>query len=100
MTKLTGKARKFLRGEAHHLDPVAKIGKNGVTPAVIEAIDQNLKDHELIKVKFIDFKDSKDEICETIMEETKCEQVGLIGNIAIFFRQNEDPDERRIKLPS
>jgi RNA-binding protein len=28
-----------------------------------------------------------------------CEQVGMIGHIAIYYREQEDPEKRKIQLP-
>lgn len=99
MAKLSGSQRKYLRSQAHHLKPLVIIGRNGITEQVISAIDLVLKDHELIKIKFGDFKEDKKEISEEIAQTTKSETVGIIGNIAIFYRQQPDPEKRKIILP-
>lgn len=98
MEQLKGSARKYLRSEAHHLKPVVMVGRNGVSEQLIASVDAALKDHELIKVKFLDFKEEKKEISQEIASTTKSEVVGIIGNIAIFYRQNPQPEMRKIKL--
>lgn len=100
MEKLAGFQRKFLRGLAHNLNPVIMIGKNGLNAAVEESIDQALRDHELIKIKFVDFKDERGAIAEQIATRTACEEVGSIGHVAIFYRRNEDPKQRKIRVPA
>lgn len=95
--KLSGKERKHLRGVAHDLKPVVLIGQNGFTDGLAEAINIALDTHELIKVKFIDFKDEKREIIAMIEEKTVSECVGTIGNVAILFRANKKPEKRKIK---
>jgi RNA-binding protein len=99
MDRLKGSQRKYLRSQAHHLKPLVIIGTKGVTGQLIGSVDLALKDHELIKVKFGEFKESKKEISEEISTATKSELVGLIGNIAIFYRQHPDPEKRKIKIP-
>jgi RNA-binding protein len=99
MDKLKGSQKKYLRAQAHHLKPLVIIGAKGVTDQLIGSVDLVLKDHELIKVKFGEFKESKKEISEEIAKATKSELVGLIGNIAIFYRQNPAPEKRKIKIP-
>ncbi|MCE5210345.1 MAG: ribosome assembly RNA-binding protein YhbY [Deltaproteobacteria bacterium] len=99
MDKLKGSQKKYLRAQAHHLKPLVIIGAKGVTQTLIASVDLALKDHELIKVKFGEFKESKKEISEEIAQTTKSELVGLIGNIAIFYRQNPAPEKRKIIIP-
>lgn len=99
MDKLKGSQKKYLRAQAHHLKPLVIIGAKGVTEQLIGSVDLALKDHELIKVKFGEFKESKKEISEEIAQTTKSELVGLIGNIAIFYRQNPTPEKRKIIIP-
>jgi RNA-binding protein len=100
--KLEGFQRKYLRGLAHKTKPVVFIGQKGITEALNRSIDDALTAHELIKVKYIDFKEKekKTEIAG-IMEKTHdCEMVGMIGHTAIFFRQHPDEEKRKIAVPS
>ena len=99
MDKLKGSQKKYLRAQAHHLNPLVIIGTKGVTAYLIGSVDLALKDHELIKVKFGEFKEAKKEISEDIAKATKSEVVGIIGNIAILYRQQQDPGKRKIKMP-
>jgi RNA-binding protein len=99
MNKLKGSQKKYLRAQAHHLKHLVIIGAKGPTATLMKSVDLALKDHELIKVKFGEFKESKKEISEEIAQATKSELIGLIGNVAIFYRQNPDPEKRKIKIP-
>jgi len=99
MEQLKGTQRKYLRSKAHHLKPLVIIGRNGINKQVIGSVDLALKDHELIKVKFGEFKEAKKEISAEIAQATKSELIGIIGNIAIFYRQNPAPEKRKIKIP-
>jgi RNA-binding protein len=99
MEQLKGSQRKNLRSQAHHLKPLVIIGRNGINQQVIGSVDLALKDHELIKVKFGEFKDTKKEISAEIAQATKSELIGIIGNIAIFYRQHAEPEKRKIKIP-
>ena len=99
MKQLKGSQRKYLRSQAHHLKPLVIIGRNGTNKQVIGSVDLALKDHELIKVKFGEFKEAKKEMSAEIAQVTKGELVGIIGNIAIFYRQHPEPEKRKIKIP-
>ena len=99
MPILTASQRKFLRSEAHHLDAVVIIGKAGATDAIVGAIDGALEAHELIKVRFNDFKDQKVALLEDIQLRTRCERCGLVGHVAVLYRQHPESDKRKITLP-
>jgi RNA-binding protein len=97
--ELKGVHRKYLRGLAHGLKPMVLVGKSGVTPGLLVSVKQALNDHELIKIRFVDHKDSKDEIALRIAGGTECDLVGMIGNVAIFYRRHTDPSKRKIVMP-
>jgi RNA-binding protein len=98
MEKLKGSQRKYLRSLAHHLKPVVMVGRNGVSEKLMASVNVALNDHELIKVKFLEFKEDKKEISAEIEQSTKSEVVGIIGNIAIFYRQHPQTELRKIKI--
>ncbi|MGC9324995.1 MAG: ribosome assembly RNA-binding protein YhbY [Desulfomonilia bacterium] len=100
MSSLSGYQKKYLRGLAHALDPVVRIGKQGITETVIESVHEALDAQELIKVKFIDFKEERKDLSRRLEQLCSGELVGMIGNIAILYRQHSDPDRRRITLPT
>jgi len=83
------------------MKPLVLIGQSGLTPGVIAAVDEALETHELIKVKFNDFKEKaqKEEINGAIKAGTASEMVGMIGHLAIFYRMNPDPEKRKIMVP-
>jgi RNA-binding protein len=99
--KLEGYQKKYLKGLAHGIKPLAYVGQNGLSSSVSQAIDESLAAHELIKVKFVDFKEKaqKKEIAAAIEKETASELVGIIGHVAIFYREQQDPEKRRIEVP-
>jgi RNA-binding protein len=99
--KLKGYQKKYLKGIVHGMKPLVFVGQKGLSPMVTKAVDESLEKHELIKVKFIDFKEKnqKEEISGAIEKETASELVGMIGHVAIFYRQQKDPEKRKINVP-
>lgn len=96
---LTPKQRSFLRGKAHHLDPVVMIGKEGVSSSVLKAVDKALEDHELIKIK-IPAAD-QDEFLATVsevMDQTKAEPVQKIGHLLVIYRKAKKPGKVSMEL--
>ncbi len=96
---LTSPQRKFLRSLAHHLDPIVLVGKQGVTDHLVASVDQALTAHELIKVRFNGHKDEKRALAEEIRERTGSEVAGILGHVAILYREHPEEEKRRIKLP-
>ena len=95
---LTGKQKAKLKGMAHGIKPVIQVGKAGVEEPQIRSIKRALHEHELIKVKFLDYKDHKKEISENIARETGSEVVDIIGNILILYWENMDRGRRQVRL--
>jgi RNA-binding protein len=98
---LSSGQKKYLKGRAHKLKPVVFIGQGGLGESVVLTAEQALADHELIKVKFNDFKEKeqKTSISRSLAEKTGAAQVGMIGHIVIFYRPHADPEKRKIQLP-
>ena len=101
MEILKGFEKKYLRGLAHDLKPLVLIGKEGITDGIVHAADEGLAQHELIKIKFNDFKekDQKETLIGELVDKTGSALIGMIGHTAIIYRPQADPAKRRIKLP-
>jgi len=102
METLKGFEKKYLRGLAHDLKPVVLIGKDGITDRIVRAADEGLSQHELIKIKFNDFKEKnqKETLAGELVVRTGSAQIGMIGHTAILYRPQTDPAKRRIRLPA
>ena len=96
---LKGSDRKHLRGLAHHQKPVVQVGKQGLIENLITSVSQALDAHELIKVKFVDHKQEREELSRELANRTESELAGRVGNIAILYRRHSDPQKRKIRLP-
>lgn len=95
MKELNSHERKILTSEAQSLRSFVQIGQNGLTENLIAQIEQILAIHELLKVKFNDYKDEKREISEAIAEKTNSAIVRIIGNVAIFYRPAKEAEKRK-----
>jgi RNA-binding protein len=92
---LTAKQRQFLRGLAHPLSPVVRVGKGGVSDAVVGETKKSLQAHELIKVRIEG--DEREQLAEKLAAATDAQLAGMIGKTAILYRAR---DERpKITLP-
>lgn len=95
---LTGKQKRFLRKQAHHVNALFQIGKHGVTPNLLNQLEDLLEKRELIKVHILqNCLEDKVEIANQIAEELQAEIVQIIGNQLIFYKQSVEYQE--IVLP-
>ena len=96
---LTPAQRRRLKSLAHHLEPLVQVGRKGITESLIGAVDEVLTNHELVKVRFMDFKDEKHALSDQIVERTGAGLVGIIGNVLTIYRPSTVEEKRRIVLP-
>jgi len=95
---LTPKQKQFLKGLAHPLSPVVRIGKAGLTPAVINEAAKSLEAHELIKVRIeADDASTRRAIADELAQATGSELAATIGKLAMLYRAREE--KPKIKLP-
>ena len=99
MGGLKGSQRKHLRGIAHGYKPLVRIGKEGLSESVVRAVDDALEAHELIKLKIAAERDERERIVPVIEARLSCECVGTVGRMAILFREQPDPEKRKIAVP-
>lgn len=92
---LTSKQRRNLKAQAQTLKSIVQIGKNGVTEAQLQTIKQDLENHVLIKIKFNDYKNQKEELSKQIVNETSSQLVELIGNTLVIYKPSENPNKRK-----
>lgn len=87
----SGAELRALKSRAQHLDPILKVGKAGLTDAFFAAVDRALLQHELVKLKFEDFKEQKKELVPKIVERSGAQLVQRVGNVAVLFRRRPKP---------
>lgn len=97
---ITSKQRAYLRKEAHTLEPIFQIGKDGVTDALVDGLDKALEKREILKVHILEtaLLDTK-ETCNSLAERLGAEPVQAIGNKFILYRRAEEEKNRKIELP-
>lgn len=87
---LTGKQRRALRALGHHLEPVVLTGQSGITEGVVAAVEQALKDHELIKVKIGEGPDERRDAAQQLAEATGAELAQVLGRTVLLFKKRKE----------
>jgi RNA-binding protein len=86
MSSLTNAKIRELKARGQLLKPALKVGHDGLSPQFIAALDETLKHHDLVKVKFSDLKDQKKTLAPQLAEKTGSELIMRVGNVVVLFR--------------
>ena len=96
--QLSERQRRHLRGLAHALKPVIRLGNAGLTDALARETARALEDHELIKVKAPGGdRAQRDVLFAALAQHTGSALVQRIGNVAVLYRAH--PQVPRILIP-
>lgn len=95
---LNNRQIRQLKAMAQRLDATVKLGKHGLSDALLTALNEELDRHELVKVRFDEFKEQKKELSPQIAERTGSRLIMRVGHVAVFYRRQEDPAKRRIRI--
>ncbi len=86
-----GAERARLRGELHGEPPVLQVGREGISPAVLAAVEEALAAREVIKVRFgkgcpVDAGEGGRRLADRLAAEL----LGTIGRVALLYRPAEE----------
>lgn len=101
MSDLTAKQRAYLRRLAHPLKPLLHIGKEGVTPDGLKALEQALARRELVKVRILETApggppESGHELAAGV---SGAYVVQVIGRVVVIYRPHPERPEIRVPHP-
>jgi RNA-binding protein len=95
---ITGKQKRFLRAEAHHLTPIFQVGKGGVNDHLIKHIQEALEVRELIKVTVLNNSMAdRNEVGAELADKAGAELVQVIGKIVVLYKESKE--HKKIQLP-
>ncbi len=86
MAPLTSAQLRVFKAQAQRLKATLKVGKDGLSPQFLAALDEALKHHELVKLKFDHFKEQKKELSPQLAEKTGSHLVTRVGNVVVLYR--------------
>lgn len=86
MLSLTNAQIRSLKARSQRLKAMLEIGKEGISPRFLAALDDALTRHELVKVKFCRFKEEKKALSPQLAEKSGSFLVTRVGNVAVLYR--------------
>lgn len=95
---LNGKQKRYLRATANRLSSCFQVGKEGVTPAVVNAVSDALRANELIKINVLKTCDaSVEDAAVAVATAAAAEIAQIIGRTIVLYKRRDK--EPRIILP-
>ena len=92
---LTNAQKRDLKAQAQRLKATLKIGKEGVSPQFLAALDHELDRYELVKVKFDDFKEQKKALAPQLAEKSGSHLVTRLGNVVVLYRPKPEEEKKQ-----
>jgi len=86
MQPLTNAEIRKLKAQAQRLEATFKIGKAGLSEGFVKSVDEGLVHHELVKVKFVEFKEEKKTLAPVLAEKTSSHLIMQVGNVVVLYR--------------
>jgi len=77
--------RKY-KARAQLLEPMFKVGKAGLSEGFVKSVSEALQQHDLVKVKFVEFKEEKKTLAPVLAEKTESHLIMRVGNVAVLCR--------------
>ena len=95
---MTSKQRAYLKSLAMKIDPVFRVGKDSISPELIEGVREAIDARELIKIAVLqNCMDDPKEVAQTLAERTRSEVVQVIGKKIVLYKESRD--HKKIQLP-
>ena len=83
---MTNSEIRKLKAAGQHLEPIVRVGKAGLTSAVLQSIDQALTARQLIKVRLDKERDERAILADQIATDTGATLIMQVGKVAVFHR--------------
>lgn len=97
MKNITSKQRAYLTKLASNIEPIFQVGKNSISPELIEAVSEALEARELIKLSVLkNCFDDPGEIAGIIAERTRSTVIRVIGKKIVLYRESKT--KKKIEL--
>jgi RNA-binding protein len=92
MNSLNSSEVRRLKAQAQVLKATLKVGRSGLSGPFLQALDEALTHHALLKVKFDEFKDQRKELAAQMAERSGSHLITVVGHVAVLYRPKPAPE--------
>ena len=97
MEELRGKDRRFLRARGNTMQVHVQVGHKGITKSIVRMVEDQLDEHELIKLKLHkNLSPKRKALAVELAELSDAELIQVFGNAILLYKAKNPPG---IKLP-
>jgi RNA-binding protein len=96
---LTNPQIRKLKATAQLMEAMLKVGKAGLSEGFVRTVSQALDQHQLVKIKFAEFKEQKKELAPKLAEQTNSHLVMRVGNVMVLYRPMAEPAGETVANP-
>jgi len=86
MPSLTSAQVRALKSKAQRLKATLKVGKEGLSQPLLAALVDQLKLHQLVKVKFAALKEQKKDLAPELARRSDSVLITRLGNVVVLYR--------------
>ena len=95
---LSSRERAALRAQANHLDATVTVGAGGITPAVVQSLEDAFRSRELVKIHIgrnatVAAREAATELAGAVQADV----VQVIGHTTTLFRVNPELRDKQAK---
>lgn len=95
---LSSRERAALRAQANHLDATVTVGAGGITPAIVQSLEDAFRSRELVKIHIgrnanVEARDAAAELAGAAHADV----VQVIGHTTTLFRVNPELRAKQAK---
>ncbi|MBM7544021.1 ribosome assembly RNA-binding protein YhbY [Periweissella beninensis] len=99
MTTLRGKQKRYLRAQAHTMNPIFSVGKNGLSKVWLNQLTDAIEKRELFKISLQQNADvDVAEVKEYIENNSALTVVQTIGHVLVIYKRSDNPENRKFSL--
>ena len=98
MEELSGKQRRYLRGQGNPIKPTVYLGKDGISDALLNSLKEAFNNRELVKVRIEKSCELERKAAGRLLAQAAAAHlVQVLGHTVLLYRP--DPDNPEIILP-
>ena len=99
MEELSGKQRRYLRGQGNSIKTTVHLGKDGISDALLNSLRESFNNRELVKVRIeksceLERKEAGHQLAKAVAAHI----VQILGNTLLLYRP--DPENPKSNFPS